>query len=105
MEYFTRSVRGSWVCIWYEVCNEEQAVWIANVVTGKHVVSMDGLVALGTGSVAAEIARSVDRALQWATKMDGQLKCAHTLACQAAMDPGIKIEAEFPISNVSVVET
>lgn len=103
MEYFTGQVRGVWVCVWYEACSDEQVVWIANVVTGDHVVSLDGLVALGTESVAKQITRSVERALLWATIPESGIRVPHSRACSLEAGTGANDQAGLSIPDISMV--
>ncbi len=102
MEYFTHRFQGAWVCVWYEACNDDEAVWIANIVMGDDVMSLDGLVALGSGLDIADIARSVDRALQWAINVNGALARANTMRCRSAMATDINVEVELPMPGGAV---
>lgn len=71
MDYFTYDIDGSCVCVWYECGHGHDATWIVHFAMGDKVLSMDGVTALHSDCVQADIARSVGRALQWAGAVRG----------------------------------
>lgn len=65
MKTFTCNFRGARVSVFYAYGSDEEAIWIANVVLGGRVQSIDGATALRSRSIQADIAQSVKRGLEW----------------------------------------